>query len=72
MYVYTGTVLLSFVFTVEEAHDQISGSEDCTIPERLEEADKQQQEGNTDMRITVKEEEEEPVSSKEYNVITHH
>lgn len=52
------------VFTVEEAYDQISSSEDCTIPERLEEADKQQQEGNTDIRITVKEEEEEPTSSK--------
>lgn len=60
--------LVQFYFllfsTVDEAHDLISGSEDCTIPERLEEADKQQQEGNTDMGITVKEEEEEPVSSK--------
>lgn len=46
---------------VEEAPDQVSGSEDCTMQEETEE---QQQEINTEIRITVKEEEEELVNSK--------
>lgn len=57
------TLILSLVFPpAEEAQDQVSASEDCTIQE---EAEKQQQESNTDIRITVKEEEEEPVNSKQ-------
>ncbi|KAI3353428.1 hypothetical protein L3Q82_019955 [Scortum barcoo] len=39
----------------EEAPDEVSGSEDCTMPEETEE---QQQGGTTEIRITVKEEEE--------------
>ncbi|KAG8014605.1 Lysosomal alpha-glucosidase [Nibea albiflora] len=47
---------------VEEAPDQVSGSEDCTIPEETEEP---QPETNTEIRITVKEEEEELVNMSE-------
>lgn len=43
----------------------MSGSEDCTMPEETEE---QQQESNTEIRITVKEEEEELVNSKGINL----
>lgn len=53
----------SFVFSsAEEAQAQVSATEDCTIQE---EAEKQQQESNTEIRITVKEEEEELVNSKQ-------
>lgn len=48
--------------SAEEAQDQVSATEDCTIQE---EAEKQQQESNTEIRITVKEEEEELVNSKQ-------
>lgn len=47
--------------SVEEAPEEVSGSEDCNMPEETEE---QQQESNTEIRITVKEEEEELVNSK--------
>ncbi len=50
---------------VEEAPEEVSGSEDCTMPEETEE---QQQESNTEIRITVKEEEEELVNSKGINL----
>lgn len=46
----------------EEAQDRVSATEDCTI---REEAEKQPQENNTEIRITVKEEEEELVNSKQ-------
>lgn len=46
----------------EEAPDQVLVSEDCTSPEETE---KQQQESSTEIRITVKEEEEELVNSKQ-------
>lgn len=61
---YISDILIrSFVFSpAEEAQDQVSASEDCTIQE---EAEKQQQESNTEIRITVKEEEEELVHSKQ-------
>lgn len=45
----------------------MSGSEDCTIPEETEEP---QPETNTEIRITVKEEEEELVNSKQNTGIT--
>lgn len=62
---------VSLVFLpLEEAPDQLSGSEDCTTPEETE---KQQQESNTEIRITVKEEEEEDlVNSKQNAVIKHY
>lgn len=62
---------MSLVFLpLEEAPDQLSGSEDCTTPEETE---KQQQESNTEIRITVKEEEEEDlVNSKQNTVIKHY
>lgn len=47
---------------VEEAHDVVSGSEDCAPEETTE---KQQQESNKEIRITVKEEEEETVNGKQ-------
>lgn len=50
---------------IEEAPDQVSGSEDCTRPEETEE---QQQESSTEIRITVKEEEVEPLNSKEMSL----
>nr|XP_019962324.1 PREDICTED: zinc finger protein Xfin-like [Paralichthys olivaceus] len=46
---------------VEEAPEQMSGSEDCTMTEETEEEEEEQQqeeESSTDIRITVKEEEE--------------
>lgn len=49
-------------FPVEETADQVSDSEDCTMPEETEE---QQQERNTEIRITVKEEEDELATSKQ-------
>lgn len=49
---------------VEEAHDAVSGSEDCTPEEKTE---KQQQESNKEIRI--KEEEEEAVNSKQNSAI---
>lgn len=45
----------------------MSGSDDCTIPEETEEP---QPETNTEIRITVKEEEEELVNSKQNTGIT--
>lgn len=53
----------SLVFSaVDEAPEQVSASGDCTIPEEREE---KQQESNTEIKITVKEEEEELVNSKQ-------
>lgn len=62
--IFTLSFFVSLVFLpLEEAPDQLSGSEDCTTPEETE---KQQQESNTEIRITVKEEEEEDlVNSKQ-------
>lgn len=58
----------SLVFSPEEeAHDPVSGSDDCTP----EETEKQQQESNTEIRVTVKEEEEEIVNSKQNAAIKH-
>lgn len=54
---------------VEEADDQVSGSEDSTVPE---ESEKQQQESNTEIRITVKEEEEDLVNCKPNAVIKYY
>ena len=45
----------------KEAPEQMSGSDDCTVQEETEE---QHQESNTEIRITVKEEEEELVNCK--------
>lgn len=47
----------------KEAPEQVSGSDDCTVQEETEE---QHQESNTEIRITVKEEEEELVNSKKH------
>lgn len=54
---------------VDEAPDQVSASGDCIIPEEREE---KQQESNTEIRITVKEEEEELVNSKQNALIRYY
>lgn len=51
--------------SVEDTPAQVSGSEDFTIPE---ETVQHHQESNTEIRITVKEEEEEVVNSKQNTV----
>ncbi|KAG7222581.1 hypothetical protein INR49_016178 [Caranx melampygus] len=53
----------------EDAPEQPSRGEDCTMPEESEEQQQQQQqemESSTEIRITVKEEEEEPVSFSQF------
>lgn len=47
---------------VEETSDQVSGGKDLITPEETEKH--HQQETNTEIRITVKEEEEELANSK--------
>lgn len=46
---------------MEETPEQVSVGEDCTIPEETE---KQRQESTTEISITVKEEERQPLNSK--------
>lgn len=46
---------------MEETPEQVSVGEDCTIPEETE---KQHQESTTEISITVKEEEQQPLNSK--------
>lgn len=53
--------MLLLFFPVEETPEQVSVGEDCTIPEETE---KQRQESSTDISITVKEEEQQPLNSK--------
>lgn len=54
-----------FHSSVDETPDEVSGSDDCTVPvETGEQQQQQQQENSTEIQITVKEEEEEPVNSK--------
>lgn len=57
------------LFPAEEAHDQVCVSEDCITPEETE---KQQQESSAEIRITVKEEEEELVNSKQNTFIKYY
>lgn len=51
-----------FHSSVDETPDEVLASGDCTVPVETEEP--LQQENGTEIRITVKEEEEEPVNSK--------
>lgn len=49
----------------EAAPDQVSGGEECTV---LEESEGEHQESNTEIRISVKQEEDELINSKEISL----